>query len=144
MYDSILEYFFDVHLFTQQDRSNNSHFFALKVYKKINNIKIVHLCSTFGILYLANFRNVNRVFTEERQLEPLWSNVIRVVPLSHPVPLIVMVICQQETEHRVHRHTAVFVLAVVLLLVLIRHRRPVIEHQNVIVTEGKDVSMERD
>ena len=40
--------------------------------------------------------------------------IIRVVTLRHPVPLVVMVICQQETEYRVHRHTAVFVLAVVL------------------------------
>ena len=88
--------------------------FLFKVYTKINNIKTVDLRSTVGIICSAHFRNVTGVFTEERQLESLWSGVIRVVPLRHPVPLVVMVICQQETEYRVQRHTAVFVLAVVL------------------------------
>ena len=85
-----------------------------KFTQKTNNIKTVDLRSTFDTLCSAHFRNVTGVFTEERQLESLWSGVIRVVPLRHPVPFVVMVICQQETEYRIHRHTAVFVLAVVL------------------------------
>lgn len=109
----ILKLFFASINSTRQKRPF-SFFLLSKFTQKINNIKTVDLRSSFGTLCSAHFRNVTRVFTEERQLESLWSGVIRVVPLRHSVPLVVMVICQQETEYRVHRHTAVFVLAVVL------------------------------
>ena len=100
-------------------------------------------CSTFGTLYSAHFRIVTGVFTEERQLESFWTRIIRVILFRHPVPLVVMVICQQETEYLVHILTAVFILAVIPSPDLIRQRHPVIKNQIVIVTEGLDVSTER-
>ena len=88
----VLKFFFaSIHL-TRQKRSFSFLCFS-KFTQKINNVKTVDLRSTFGIICSAQFRNVTWVFTEERQLESLWSGVIRVIPLRHPVPLVVMVIC---------------------------------------------------
>lgn len=56
---------------------------------------------------------VTRIFTDKGQLEPGGSGVIRVIPFYYPVPLVVMVIDQQETECLVHLPAAV--VAVVVL-----------------------------